>query len=80
MPGKGCVARGPRAALDTTEVDAHRTEPQATALVFIGNGRGCRRSISTRFASYCIAGALRRHGLDELALQYFGIQEIPPAT
>jgi len=48
------------------------------ALVFIGNGlRLPPIDFDTMVASYCIAGALRRHGLDELALQYFGIKKIP---
>jgi len=31
----------------------------------------------TMVASYCIAGATRRHGLDTLALTYFGLNKIP---
>jgi DNA polymerase-1 len=31
----------------------------------------------TMVASYCIAGATRRHGLDELALTYFDLTKIP---
>lgn len=31
----------------------------------------------TMVASYCVHGPLGRHGLDELALRYFGIKKIP---
>ena len=31
----------------------------------------------TMVASYCVAGTTRRHGIDELALTYFGIRKIP---
>jgi DNA polymerase-1 len=31
----------------------------------------------TMVASYCVAGATRRHGLDELALTYFDLTKIP---
>src|SRR5829696_6695134 len=31
----------------------------------------------TMIASYCVAGSMRRHGLDELALAYFDLTKIP---
>jgi len=31
----------------------------------------------TMVASFCVAGATRRHGLDELALRYFDLKKIP---
>jgi len=31
----------------------------------------------TMIASYCVANATQRHGLDELALKYFGLKKIP---
>ncbi|MFT7677354.1 MAG: DNA polymerase-1 [Planctomycetota bacterium] len=34
-------------------------------------------NFDTMIASFTVAGATRRHGLDELALSYFGIRKIP---
>lgn len=34
----------------------------------------------TMVASYCIAGSLRRHGLDDLALTYFDLKKIPTSA
>ncbi|MCE9592823.1 MAG: DNA polymerase I [Planctomycetes bacterium] len=47
-------------------------------LVFIGHGvRPPPPEFDTMVASYCIAGAARRHNLDDLALHYFGLTKIP---
>ncbi|MCZ6596942.1 MAG: DNA polymerase I [Planctomycetota bacterium] len=34
-------------------------------------------AFDTMVASFCVAGSTRRHGLDALALQYFGLKKIP---
>ena len=47
-------------------------------LVLAGHGlRLPPPSFDTMVASYCVHGPLGRHGLDELALKYFGIKKIP---
>ncbi|MBI5433668.1 MAG: DNA polymerase I [Planctomycetes bacterium] len=47
-------------------------------LVFIGAGvRPPPPEFDTMVASYCVAGASRRHNLDDLALHYFGLAKIP---
>ncbi len=47
-------------------------------LVFAGQGlHGPPPEFDTMVASYCIAGASRRHNLDDLALLYFGMAKIP---
>ena len=47
-------------------------------LVFAANGlRLPPPDFDTMVASYCVAGATRRHGLDELALTYFDLTKIP---
>jgi DNA polymerase-1 len=48
------------------------------ALVFAGSGLHVPPpDFDTMVASYCVAGATRRHNLDALALHYFGIRKIP---
>lgn len=49
---------------DALVLAAHGVEPPPPAF-------------DTMVASYCVAGASRRHGLDDLALHYFGIHKIP---
>ncbi|MBK8181168.1 MAG: DNA polymerase I [Planctomycetes bacterium] len=47
-------------------------------LVFAGQGlRPAAPEFDTMVASYCIAGATRRHNLDDLALVYFDLKKIP---
>ncbi len=47
-------------------------------LVFAGQGlRPAAPEFDTMVASFCIAGATRRHNLDELALVYFDLKKIP---
>jgi DNA polymerase-1 len=47
-------------------------------LVFAGQGlRPAAPEFDTMVASYCIAGATRRHNLDDLALTYFDLKKIP---
>ena len=62
--------------------DAHfkRTGQNAKydMLVFAGQGlRPAAPEFDTMVASYCIAGATRRHNLDDLALTYFDLKKIP---
>ncbi|MFT5476479.1 MAG: DNA polymerase-1 [Planctomycetota bacterium] len=48
------------------------------ALVFAGQGLDVPpMDFDTMIASFCVAGASRRHGLDLLALHYLNIQKIP---
>ena len=48
------------------------------ALVFAGQGIEVPPPhFDTMVASFCIAGATRRHNLDDLALRYFGLKKIP---
>ncbi len=48
------------------------------ALVLAGHGVDVPPPFfDTMVASYCIAGATRRHGLDNLALHYFNLSKIP---
>ena len=48
------------------------------ALVLAAHGvRVPPPEFDTMVASYCVAGALRRHNLDELALVYFDLKKIP---
>ncbi len=37
-------------------------------------------SFDTMVASYCVAGSMRRHNIDELALTYFDLQKIPTSA
>ncbi|HTF89883.1 MAG TPA: DNA polymerase I [Planctomycetota bacterium] len=47
-------------------------------LVFIGQGLSpAAPEFDTMVASYCIAGATRRHNLDDLALTYLDLKKIP---
>jgi len=47
-------------------------------LVFAGQGlRPAAPEFDTMVASYCIAGATRRHNLDDLALTYLDLKKIP---
>ena len=48
------------------------------ALVFAGQGiRVPPPDFDTMVASFCVHGSTRGHGLDELALSYFGLKKIP---
>ncbi|MDP6937828.1 MAG: DNA polymerase I [Planctomycetota bacterium] len=48
------------------------------ALVLAGHGVTVPPPFfDTMVASYCVAGATRRHGLDDLALHYFNLAKIP---
>ncbi|HIF39526.1 MAG TPA: DNA polymerase I [Planctomycetes bacterium] len=48
------------------------------ALVLAGHGVDVPPPFfDTMVASYCVAGATRRHGLDDLALHYFNLAKIP---
>ncbi len=47
------------------------------ALVFAGSGLDVPPpDFDTMVASYCVAGATRRHNLDDLAIRYFGLRKI----
>jgi len=55
---------GQNAKYDALVLASHGVEPPAPAF-------------DTMVASYCVAGATRRHSLDDLALHYFGLHKIP---
>jgi len=79
------VEGGPRAVLERitpllTDPDLKRIgqNHKYDALVLAGHGVDVPAPyFDTMVASYCVAGATRRHGLDELALHYFNLAKIP---
>ncbi len=57
-----------------------RTGQNAKYDMLVAAGQGLRPAapeFDTMVASYCIAGATRRHNLDDLALTYFDLKKIP---
>jgi len=79
------LAGGPRAILAELEPllcdpDLERTGQnyKYDALVFAAAGvRVPPPDFDTMVASFCAAGSMRRHNLDDLALTFFGLQKIP---